>query len=119
MAGRKLNRTAKVRASTLLEVVIAMVIIILVFGMAMMIYANVLRLSLSAKKIKAQAVLQDIALKAEQTGQYSTGSVTIDDFRIEQEVQPFSNDTLLNKIHLTVYDANQQKITELQKVLIK
>jgi Tfp pilus assembly protein PilE len=119
MAARKLNRTAKANASTLLEVVIAMVIIILVFGMAMMIYANVLRLSLSAKKIKAQAVLQDIALKAEQTGQYATGSLTIDDFRIEQEIKPFNNDTLLNEIHLTAYDLNQQPITELQKVLLK
>ncbi len=119
MAGRKLKLETKVNASTLLEVVIAMVIIILVFGMAMMIYTNVLRLSLSAKKIKAQAILQDIALKTEQTRDYTTRSIAVDDFRIEQEVQAFNNDTLLNRIHLTAYDANQRLITELQKVIAK
>jgi hypothetical protein len=38
---------------------------------------------------------------------------------VEQEIKPFNNDTLLNEIHLTAYDANQQKITELQKVISK
>jgi len=119
MAGKKLTPAAKVNASTILEVVIAMVIIILVFGMAMMIYTNVLRLSLSAKKIKAQAILEEIALKTEQTKAYSSQSLTVDDFRIEQQMQPFNTDTLLNTIHLTAYDANQQKITDLKKVILK
>ncbi len=119
MAGRKLIPAGKVNASTILEVVIAMVIIIMVFGIAMMIYTNVLRLSLSAKKIKAQAILQEIVLKSEQTKDFSTQSITIDDFRVEQEIKPYLNDTLLNEIHVTAYDGNQQKITELQKVIIK
>ena len=119
MAGRKLTPAAKVNASTILEVVIAMVIIILVFGIAMMIYTNVLRLSLSAKKIKAQAILQEIVLKSEQTKDLSTQSITIDDFRVDQEIKPYLDDTLLNEIHVTAYDGNQQKITELQKVIIK
>jgi hypothetical protein len=119
MAGRKLILTNKVDASTILEVVIAMVIIILVFGIAMMIYANVLRLSLSAKKIKATAILQEVCLKAEQVKDFSHQSITVDDLRVEQEIKPFNNDTLLNEIHLTAYDANQQKITELQKVINK
>ena len=52
MAGRKLIRT-KIMASTILEVIVAMVIIVVVFGIAMMIYTNVLRMSLSVKKIQA------------------------------------------------------------------
>jgi Tfp pilus assembly protein PilE len=119
MAGRKLNVKTKVNASTILEVVIAMVIIIMVFGIAMMIYTNVLRLSLSVKKIKAQAILQEIVLKSEQTKYLSTQSITIDDFRVDQEIKPYQDDTLLNEVHVTAYDLNQQKITELQKVIIK
>ena len=58
MAGRKLIRT-KIMASTILEVIVAMVIIVVVFGIAMMIYTNVLRMSLSVKKIQAQAILKE------------------------------------------------------------
>ena len=116
MAGSKLN--TRVKASTILEVVISMVIIVVVFGIAMMIYTNVLRLSLSAKKMKAQALLQETLLKAEQTSGNTNQSFTIGDFRIEQQADPYNNETNLTAIHLTAFDKNQQKIAELQKVII-
>lgn len=116
MARRKLIKT-KVMASTILEVIIAMVIIILVFGIAMMIYTNVLRMSLSVKKIQAQAVLQETLFNAEKTNNYASQSITVGDFRVEEEVKPFNGDTTLREIHLTAFDSNQQQITELQKVI--
>jgi Tfp pilus assembly protein PilV len=118
MAGNKLNIGAKVQASTILEVVIAMVLIIVVFGIAMMIYTNVLSSSLSVKKIKAQAVLQQTLIKTEQLKGITSQSITVDDFRVEQEVKPYNGSKLLNDIHLTAYDANQRKIAELEKVII-
>lgn len=119
MAGRKLNIQTRVRASSILEVVISMVIIVLVFGIAMMIYTNVSRLSLSVKKIRAQALLRETLIRAEQIPYQANRSLTIGDFRIEQEVNPFEADTSLNQIHLTAYDANQQKIAELKKIIFK
>jgi Tfp pilus assembly protein PilV len=119
MAGSKVTLQLKVNASTILEVVIAMVMIILVFGMAMMIYTNVLRMSLSVKKLKAQAILQETLLKDGQANNNATQSFTIDDFRIEQEVTNYNNDSGLTDIHLTAYDGNGQKMAELQKVIIK
>jgi Tfp pilus assembly protein PilE len=116
MAGGKLNR--RVNASTLLEVVISMIVIVVVFGIAMMIYSNVLRLSLSAKKMRAQALLQETMVKAEQVPGNTNQSFTIDDFRIEQEAGPYNNETSLKAIHLTAFDQNQQKVAELQKVII-
>ena len=116
MAGSKLN--GRVKASTIMEVIISMIIIIIVFGIAMMIYTNVLRLSLSTKKLRAQALLQETMLKAEQTTGNTTQSLTIDDFRIEQEVSPYNKESNLTLIHLTAYDQNQQKIAELQKVIV-
>jgi Tfp pilus assembly protein PilE len=115
MAGSKLN--GQVKASTILEVIVSMVIIVIVFGIAMMIYTNVLRLSLSAKKIKAQALLQETMLKAEQNTENITQSITMDDFRIEQEVKSYTGGGNSVEIHLTAYDQNQQKIAELQKVI--
>jgi len=116
MAGSKLD--GRVKASTILEVIVSMIVIVIVFGIAMMIYTNVLRLSLSAKKLRVQALLQEIMLKAEQTTANTTQSFTIDDFRIEQEAKPYHDESGLTTIHLTAYDQNQQKIAELQKVII-
>jgi len=109
----------KVQASTIVEVIVSMVIIVVVFGIAMMIYTNVTRMSLSAQKIKAQAILREELISTEQTKSFSNKSMDTVDLRIEREVAPFNNDTLLNVIHLTAYDLNQNKITEVQKLIIR
>ncbi len=115
MAGSKLN--SRVQASSILEVIVSMVVIVVVFSIAMMIYTNVLRLSLSAKKIRAQALLQETMLNAEQDTAKTTQTFNIDDFRIEQEVKPYQDNNTLMDIHLTAYDQNQQKIAEMEKVI--
>jgi len=115
MAGSKLKN--KVQASTILEVVISMVIIVVVFGIAMMIYTNVLRMSLSVKKLKAQALLNEMAMKAEHNATDAPPDVMVDDFRIEQETKPYNGNAALIEIHLTAYDSNKQKIAELQQVI--
>lgn len=116
MAGSKLKST--VRASSLLEVVISMVIIVAVFGIAMMIYTNVLRSSLSSQKLKAEALLKEAAFTAEHNAVNTAQTFTAEDFRIEQEIKPYRGNTALIELHLTAYDQNQQKIAELQEVLL-
>ena len=116
MAGSKLK--SKVQASTILEVVISMVIIVVVFGIAMMIYTNVLRMSLSVKKLKAQAILNEIALKAGNNTDGATPDVIVDDFRIEKEIKPYNGNATLIEIHLTAFDNNKQKVAELQQVIM-
>ncbi|MDB5133280.1 MAG: hypothetical protein JWR02_3029 [Mucilaginibacter sp.] len=116
MTRSKLN--GSVQASTILEVVVSMVIIVTVFGIAMMIYTNVLRTSLSGKKLRAQALLQETMLNAERTSAPITQTINRDDFKIEQEVKPYPENAALTDIHLTAYDQNRQKITELQKIII-
>ena len=116
MAGSKLK--SKVQASTILEVVISMVIIVVVFGIAMMIYTNVLRMSLSVKKLKAQALLNEMALKAAHSPADAIPDVITDDFRIQQETKPYNGNAALIEIHLTAYDSNKQKIAELQQVIM-
>lgn len=77
-----------------------------------------MRSSLSAKKLYAQAVLQDLLIKAEQSQEINTQTVNIDDLRIEQEVKPDINFSNLLNIHLTAYDINSGKIAEVQKIVI-
>jgi hypothetical protein len=115
MAGKKLN--ARVRASTLLEVIVSMVIIVLVFSIAMMIYSNVTRLSLSAKKIRAAALLEKAMNDAEHTIGTTNRSFTLGDLRIEQETKSYGGADNLTEIHLTAFDENQEKVAEMQKII--
>ena len=115
MAGIKLSN--RVKASSLLEVIVSMVVIVIVFGIAMMIYTNVLRLSLSAKKIRAQSLLQEAMINAERDSIKTTQTFQLDNFRIEQEVKPYSGNNALKEVHLTAYDQNQQQIAEMEKVI--
>lgn len=116
MAGSKLK--TRVRASTILEVVISMVIIVVVFGIAMMIYTNVLRMSLSVKKLRAQALLNEMALSTEHNTEGTPSDVVVGDLRIQQEIKPYNGDADLVELHLTAFDENKQKVAELQQVIM-
>jgi Tfp pilus assembly protein PilE len=115
MAGNKLNH--RVRASTLVEVIIAMVVTVLVFGIAMMIFSNILRVSISAKKIKARAALQESLLKAEQNIDKGSQVFSLGEFKIVQAAKPYSAELGLTEMHLSAYDENNQLTEELKKVV--
>lgn len=109
---------SKVQASTILEVVISMIVIIAVFGIALMIFSNVTRLSLSAKKLKAEAILQDRLLKLERSGNNIDETIAVDAFRVEQQITAYNDSSNLSQVHLSAYDDNNDIVAELQKVII-
>ncbi len=119
MDRRKLNMKTKVNASTLIEVIIAMVTIVIVFGIAMMIYSNVIRSSVSVKKIRAQAILRDIMERASNSATaLQNDSFTLDGLVINQTVKPYRDDKNLNEVDLNAYDSNQQLQATLKQVKI-
>lgn len=115
MARIKLN--GKVKASSILETVISMVVIVTVFTIALMIFGNVQRLSLSAKKVKVDGILNEALLTAEKAPSITKQSFTVDNFRIEEEISAYNNTTNLYLISLVAYDPNQEKIAQLKEVV--
>jgi hypothetical protein len=114
MAVLKFHR--KVAASSVLEVIIAMVLITIIFGIAMMIFTNVTRMSLSAKKLRAFALI-DSTLQATALPQSGTTTQQIDDFRIELQISTSTAYPDMTEIRATAYDLNQVKITEQAKLI--
>jgi hypothetical protein len=118
MDQRKLAIKTFVKGSTLLEVVIAMVAIVFVFGISMMIFSNITISSPSFQKLKAQSVLEEQLYLAEHDFNYKNGSSKIEGFRVDEEILVFgSNNHQLEEIHLTAFKDNQIKIAELRKVI--
>ncbi|QEC79321.1 hypothetical protein [Mucilaginibacter ginsenosidivorax] len=118
MAGGKINKNGMLKAATIVEVVVALVIIVVVFGMAMMIFANVTQQAISTKKIRATAVLRNVLLKAEQSRQLPQEAFSQDGFRVIPVVKPFESGTGLSEFYLTAYDENQQEIAKVSEIMI-
>lgn len=120
MAAKQLKLLGgRIAASTMMEVIIAMVLIVLVFGIAMQIYANVIRLSLTTKKIKAQSVLNEVLIQSEQAQSIDLGkkSSLIEEFTVNQENSTYNNNNGLIQINLSAYDDNQEKVAEINQVI--
>ncbi|SDQ01672.1 hypothetical protein SAMN05428975_5925 [Mucilaginibacter sp. OK268] len=118
MAGSKVKIHGKLAGSTILEVVISMVIIILVFGTAMMINTNVTKRSLSVKKLRAQAILQEILLQDTPFTDDKGKPNLIDGFRIEQQLKPVEKEPRLTQIILTAFDDNQEQVAQVQQIIV-
>jgi Tfp pilus assembly protein PilV len=118
MAGRELMIGKRVAGSTILEVLISMTVIIVIFGIAMMIYSNITRSSLSVKKIKAEAILKARLLNIEQNPVNLDESVTVGDFLVEQQIKPYGDSSRLTQVQLIAWNGNHAKVAELQKIII-
>lgn len=94
-----------------------MVVIVAVFTIAMMIFGNVQRLSLTGKKVKAQAVLREVLLKTEQHMVIGNEAVTMDEFKVGQEITEYGQSNDLYQISLTAYDNNGKMVAELKSVV--
>ena len=116
MARVKVRVTTRLSASTIVEVLVAMVVMMVVFGIAMGIITNVQRLSLSVKKIHAEAVLQEEILKLEQAPVVSKETINKGDLRIEEDVTQYNSNNSLYLIDLVTYDDNQDQVAEFKEV---
>ncbi|WP_158829369.1 PulJ/GspJ family protein [Mucilaginibacter lacusdianchii] len=118
MAGYPVKNT-KVAASTILEVVVAMVVILAVLGISMMIYANVMRLSLSGQKLRAQFVLAQAMTQLEAGAEIGNTEDTADGWQMEKAIVPYEGSGNLLRVHLTLYDRNHEKLAEAYKIIIR
>jgi Tfp pilus assembly protein PilE len=102
MAG-KVNTGGRVRASSLLEVVVAMVILLIVFGIAMTIYVHVARANISSGRLQAQTILEAKAADRQLTSRL--GMMTFDtlDLHVVIAVQPREGAQELRTVVLTAY----------------
>ncbi|WP_157682347.1 hypothetical protein [Mucilaginibacter mallensis] len=107
----------RVKASTIIEVLISMIIIMVVFGIAMIIYANVTKSGLSELEIRAGALLNETLQNDEKDDAVSSRIFNVDILRIEQQVKSYDADGSLLEIDLVAYDVNGEKMAEAHKII--
>ncbi len=76
----------KLEGSTLIEVLIAMVIIVVIFTIAMQVFSNVMQTGVSFRNIKVQNQMMAIAQEVKETGIVPQETLMIDSISYELKV---------------------------------
>ena len=95
-----------------------MVIIIVVFGIAMMIYSNVTHMSLSGQKIRAEAVLAEVMRGMQGAEPVANTENVIAGFTIERSVKTYAENDKILQVELKAYDENHHILAELNELIL-
>lgn len=100
----KLNH--RLKASTLMESLIAMIIIVVSFGVATLIYSNVLDSDKQRLQLKAILVLNQEAIETKTEKTFLDSEKQIGDWTIKKTVEKYPQTEILYAIGLSVIDKN-------------
>lgn len=100
--------TLKLKASTLLEVIVAMVIILIVFVLATGIFSNVIRSSPSLKAQKINAVISGVLEKSMQNGDWQDEVIQVDSMQFQKTVTSYQGRHDLLLISLSVIEDGKE-----------
>lgn len=101
---KRQNKTGFLQASTLLETMVASVIIMGCFGVSLMIFEQVMNSSDNASEIRAKLELRNAAINANCESE----------LLIEVEQSGYSNSQALNLVTYSAIDSKGETVSELQ-----
>lgn len=108
----------KLRASTLIETIVAMVLLLLCFVISMMIYENVLDSENNRLKLSALLLMNNEAILTKKEKNYLDEEITFNDMKFKKTIYKYQNSEKLYVLTLTAYDKNHHKIIERNELII-
>lgn len=110
--------TKKIAASTLIEVLIAMVIVIVIYGIAMMIFLNVQKSSNTALKTLALLELEKVVIETKKKFTFIDEEYKTENLEIKKKISVYQKCSELRELSFEVFDLSGKLIIE-RKELIK
>ncbi len=98
----------KLRASTLLEVIVAMVVILIVFVLATGIYANVMRVSPSVKQQQVKALISGLIEKSIAESNWNDEEIEVDSIYLLKKVLPYQDFIDLKLLQVIAIEQNKE-----------
>lgn len=114
----RLKKFTPVKGSTLIETLVAMIIVMLAFGLGLMIYLNVIQSSGTQQKIQAQLEMNRISLESNVQNlftdeEYSTGSM-----KIVKTIHPSgAGSDQLKLMRMEAFNGSGKKIAEREELV--
>lgn len=106
----------RVRASSLVEVTTAIVVISMVFSLAIMIYLNVQKSGLTAQRMAGVYKIDDVLTETIKTGMYQSRQVSFDTHTVYQDVAVSPDVPGLLVVRLEARDENGKVVAERKRL---
>lgn len=114
--GRENN---KLKGSTLVETLVAMIIVMLAFGIGLLIYLNVIQSSGAQQKLNAQLQMNKIAIETKDKNLFVDEEDTTGTMKIIKTIQPYSaGSDKLKLLKIEAFDGNGKKLAEREELII-
>jgi hypothetical protein len=97
----------RVSGTTIVETIVALVIILALFGIAVTVVVQVTAQSATSVKLKAAQAINEYALNTARHKSFVSEEIVVDGLAIAKEVSPYRYDNVL-AVTFTVYDKNRQ-----------
>ena len=107
----------KLKAATLMESLVAMVVVLVCCGIASMIYVNVITSGNEREKLKAHLLLNEAAIKAKNENLFLDEEIRGETITIRKSIAPYKELPDISLLTLTAVDADGHVI-ETRKELI-
>jgi len=107
----------RIQASTLVESLIAMVVVVISFGIATTVYINVLSSGEEVQKLKSMAILQKIAVEVKQDHLFLDDDLKEGEFVIEKKIVSYNGQKYLFHLKLKAFSKNSKQLAEYNELI--
>lgn len=107
----------RLKASSLVETIVGLMVIVLVFGIAMTVYVNVMRNSTSLAELKASQRLEEIAVETKTKKSFFNESFEEGGVKIEKTIGKYQDKEGLFLLELIAKDPTERKLAERKEII--
>lgn len=110
--------TYKIKGSSLLETLIAIVLMVVSFSVATMIIINVLASDRGRMKMHATLELEKLYIQTIHEKSYINSTVESGKIKLVKTIEPYKGSSNLYQITLTAVQENGQNLSEIKKLIL-
>lgn len=109
--------TKKVKASTIVETIVAMVIIMICTGIGLTLFSNISRDVNDQLRIEAEIRCNSLATETKMRGDFSEKTVESENLRLQQSINAYSSNTHVKVLLIEAYSLSGRKICEYKELI--
>lgn len=109
----------RLQAATILETMVALSILLVIFGIAITVFIRVGSGSLSLKKLEAAQVLKDYSEDTRLQGAFVDGDRRVDGFTLKRQVTGIQDIPKFCRIHYYIYDRDGHLLLDWQQLVLE
>ena len=112
------SRLRACEAFTLVEAIVAIIIIMVCFGLSTMIYVNIIRSDARLERSKAFMETKRYAVQTNINKRYFDEETTIDSLHIKRTIETYRNDPELKILNIETFNGKGKKISSHKQIVI-